>query len=304
MKCYNCGCTDDDSFYSGRRSPSKSLCIDCTKRYYFEKGLFLKLKAIEYLGGKCVNCGYQGCPAAFDFHHRDPSLKDMSISVMLRRHSYWDELKIELDKCDLVCATCHRELHNGDKVDVEFQFDMSEILSQQRRRSKRAAAKIREDATCRGCGGPLPPESELTRLYCCPECEMEHKRSVRREQVPSAEELARLDGEMDRQQLARHYGISGKRLLRWLRLRGVYTPRYIGPQGKVCEVCKGVFFPTDHRHDLCSRDCYNKYMRRHWPPQPELEEKLSSMSIRGVARYYGVHHSTVTKWIRDYGVSR
>lgn len=38
-----------------------------------------KIKAINYLGGKCQICGYDKCIASLDFHHKDPKLKNKSI---------------------------------------------------------------------------------------------------------------------------------------------------------------------------------------------------------------------------------
>ena len=57
-------------------------------------------------------CGYNRCPGALEFHHMDPTKKDFSISVdgMTRA---WSKVKDELEKCVLVCANCHREIHAG-----------------------------------------------------------------------------------------------------------------------------------------------------------------------------------------------
>ena len=73
----------------------------------------IKVMAIEYLGGKCERCGYNDCVAAFDFHHKDPSKKDFSISSGGRTRS-WEKIKKELDKCELLCANCHREHHYNE----------------------------------------------------------------------------------------------------------------------------------------------------------------------------------------------
>ena len=70
----------------------------------------LKIKAVAYLGGSCVSCGYNKSVLAMDFHHRDPTKKDFAISVTGATRS-WERVKIELDKCDLLCANCHREIH-------------------------------------------------------------------------------------------------------------------------------------------------------------------------------------------------
>ena len=85
-------------------------CIKCREKY---RVLLMKQKAIEYLGGKCSICGYNKCSRALEFHHINPDEKDNTISNL---YNYsWEKIKKELDKCILLCANCHRELHNKDK---------------------------------------------------------------------------------------------------------------------------------------------------------------------------------------------
>ena len=71
------------------------------------KRLKTKIQCIEYLGGKCQNCGYDKSYGALDFHHKNPSEKDFCITG----DKSFEILKPELDKCILLCANCHRELH-------------------------------------------------------------------------------------------------------------------------------------------------------------------------------------------------
>lgn len=68
-----------------------------------------KERAIEYKGGKCEICGYSKCNSALEFHHVDPKQKDFHISKNMNKS--WDKIKNEIEKCILVCANCHRELH-------------------------------------------------------------------------------------------------------------------------------------------------------------------------------------------------
>lgn len=70
-----------------------------------------KRKLIEYKGGKCEVCGYDKCVSALSFHHKDPKEKDFSISA--KSYSY-ERLKKEVDKCILVCANCHIEIHEKE----------------------------------------------------------------------------------------------------------------------------------------------------------------------------------------------
>ena len=72
----------------------------------------LKIMSIQLKGGKCIFCGYSKYVGALELHHLDPSKKDFSLSVRGLTRS-WEKIQSELDKCILVCANCHRELHVG-----------------------------------------------------------------------------------------------------------------------------------------------------------------------------------------------
>ena len=72
----------------------------------------IKIKALEYKGTHCQNCGYNKCNRALEFHHLDPSKKDFAISYKGHCRS-WKRVKAELDKCILVCSNCHQEIHAG-----------------------------------------------------------------------------------------------------------------------------------------------------------------------------------------------
>ena len=66
-----------------------------------------KVKALALLGSKCKSCGFDN-PIALDFHHRDPSQKDFKVSAMTWS---WARIEAEVNKCDLLCAVCHRLAH-------------------------------------------------------------------------------------------------------------------------------------------------------------------------------------------------
>lgn len=68
-----------------------------------------KKTAVEYKGGKCIDCGFTGHYAAYQFHHRDPYTKLYDWNK-LRLHK-WETVHAELDKCDLLCANCHSIRH-------------------------------------------------------------------------------------------------------------------------------------------------------------------------------------------------
>lgn len=75
-----------------------------------------KLKAVSLMGGKCMNplCPLKGIdlPACcFDFHHRDPSIKDGNLNRLLKQGM--TKAMPELKKCDMLCCICHRILHDN-----------------------------------------------------------------------------------------------------------------------------------------------------------------------------------------------
>lgn len=70
----------------------------------------LKERSIEYKGGKCEKCGYNKCNGALEFHHLDPKEKDFGVGQYSTLS--WNKIQRELDKCIMVCANCHREIHH------------------------------------------------------------------------------------------------------------------------------------------------------------------------------------------------
>lgn len=71
-----------------------------------------KLKLIEYKGGKCEICGYnKPVPSCYDFHHLDPNKKDFGISG---KSVKFETIKLEVDKCQLLCKLCHAEIHDRE----------------------------------------------------------------------------------------------------------------------------------------------------------------------------------------------
>ncbi len=110
MKCSCSSCNNE--VIDRSRAKKKQYCSKrCSGKYHMaRKREELKIKAVVYLGGKCQICGYSRCYAALEFHHRDPSKKDFGIAYKGAVRA-WEIVKKELDKCDLLCSNCHKELH-------------------------------------------------------------------------------------------------------------------------------------------------------------------------------------------------
>ena len=81
------------------------------ERFWYKNNLGKEL-LVEYKGGKCEICGYNKCIQALEFHHLNPEEKDFGIGAKGYTRSI-EKNKEEVDKCIMVCANCHREIHSG-----------------------------------------------------------------------------------------------------------------------------------------------------------------------------------------------
>lgn len=119
-KCPRCGETKPNTteyFYvrPDRNGKTHSYCKACNHQNTLDRQRKFKQRLVDIKGGKCVQCGYSKSNAALQFHHVDPEEKDFDFSKF-RLTSFEknkDKILKELDKCILVCANCHAEIHAG-----------------------------------------------------------------------------------------------------------------------------------------------------------------------------------------------
>lgn len=87
-------------------------CLKCMTEATQKRREKIKQMAINYKGNKCCICGYDKCNSALEFHHINSEEKEFGIASNGYTRS-WEQIQEELNKCILVCANCHREIHAG-----------------------------------------------------------------------------------------------------------------------------------------------------------------------------------------------
>lgn len=90
----------DEGWVDRKRKKGRELARDAKKR------------AVDYMGGKCHDCGVLYPDYVYDFHHLSGDTKVDNPSAILKRS--WEAAKEELDKCVMVCANCHRKRHYAE----------------------------------------------------------------------------------------------------------------------------------------------------------------------------------------------
>ena len=110
---YGRTCAEREKTYDGNRTKycsDECFAIVCVR----SKGSLARLKKEEVLLAKCkpcMDCGERFPAYVMDLHHRDPSQKDFALSH--HRGASIERIRDEIDKCDLLCANCHRMRHLG-----------------------------------------------------------------------------------------------------------------------------------------------------------------------------------------------
>lgn len=196
----------------------------------------LKTKLILMYGGKCIRCGYDNlhCVAAFEFHHRDPELKEFQINEAINQGRSWVEVVEEAKKCDLYCCRCHREIESEQPdVDITRYFeafrnkrpriDLPSPLSSIPDKPGMLAllTEYSMGAIARACH-----VSPGTIAYWCRRYGIRPNDRYRaRREIPSRDELTELIKTKSAGQIGSQFGVSDRAVGKWLQKYGLVNPR-------------------------------------------------------------------------------
>ena len=101
---------------TGRQSMFCSLACKNKKHQSYkaqhDRGIARELQLVQRMGGACCVCSYRKNLGAFHFHYNDPQEREFKSDMRALSNRTWRAVLKEADKCSLICAVCHAELHN------------------------------------------------------------------------------------------------------------------------------------------------------------------------------------------------
>lgn len=162
-----------------------------------------KRDLITLYGGKCSLCGYNKSIKALEFHHIKPQDKKYALGTG-NCHKLQDDLT-EAKKCLLVCANCHREIHDGFYNDVNL-FDYQKINNQ----IEIEKLSISKNLFCKDCGAQI---TIYSKSGYCNSCAQKHRAKVQNK--PSREELKSLIRTLPFLKIATIYNVSDNAIRKW-----------------------------------------------------------------------------------------
>jgi hypothetical protein len=106
----------------------------------------------------CVRCG-EADPVVLEFNHLDPTTKSANISDMIHGRVSIGRIRMELAKCEVLCANCHQR-HTATTRPTHYKLSFIERCDTPSARSRLAADRrnIRivldrlNDSACIDCG--------------------------------------------------------------------------------------------------------------------------------------------------------
>lgn len=163
----------------------------------------LKRRLLYSMGNKCCLCGYKKCTSALEFHHKNPEEKDFTLSA--NANIAFIKAIEEVKKCILVCANCHREIHEN-LISVE-EIECYDESKAQEMQQEIDDIKTKTIHYCQSCGKII--SYGATR---CPECAKVAKRHCER---PEREELKKLIRSYPFTTLASNFGVTDNAIRKW-----------------------------------------------------------------------------------------
>lgn len=180
----------------------------------------LKFKTLSILGGRCSICGYNKCVRALTFHHVDPATKRYTLAsyAFLSTAEFLEEAK----KCVVLCANCHAEVEDGlvsspciSSVNMQALEEAKQQFLANHPDKKQVYQRI-----CPCCHVNFETSCK-SQINCSYKCARKSRRKVQR---PSREDLEKMLWEIPTTAIARIFGVSDTAVSKWAKIYNLPKP--------------------------------------------------------------------------------
>ena len=182
-----------------------------TYEYQTLRALSRKFFLISLRGGKCNKCGYNKNLSAFDFHHTDPSDKKIRLDQRSLGNTSMKIIMEEFEKCELLCANCHREHHSPELTLENVKNKITSFEDNDWIEVKKEQKYYCEDCKCE--------KSKWGKK--CKDCNYISQRTIDRPDLEVLKEFVNNNGY---EWTGRKFNVTGKTIKKWI-TNGPISPR-------------------------------------------------------------------------------
>jgi hypothetical protein len=178
-----------------------------TYEYQVMRSLKRKTYLINLRGGSCEICGYNKNLAALEFHHIDKTTKESQLDSRTLSNSNMEWIMSEFEKCMVLCANCHREIHSPD-----LMFDtVNEKINKfdLKKSDKWIKITTQKKYTCSDCGCEISKWGKN-----CKNCFHKNRRKVDRPEKSVISEMVNNEGYSS---VAKKFGVTDNTVRKWLK---------------------------------------------------------------------------------------
>jgi hypothetical protein len=118
--CRYCGNSYPESDFGVAKTTDNKVYRRQKCRYCYRKTKnILRTKRIDVVNeikekNGCMRCGIKD-PRVLEFHHLNTDSKEFNIADYYYSHYSFERLEVEIAKCAVICANCHRILHAEER---------------------------------------------------------------------------------------------------------------------------------------------------------------------------------------------
>lgn len=259
------------------------------KDYFYSKANISRIRNQNFIfeikkQAKCKICQFNKTEC-LEFHHKNIKEKTHNISEMVLHGFALDKIKKEIEKCDIICRNCHKDIHYKN---IKPKGKMLKIFSYKKK-----------NCICQKCNKKYKPHLlEFHHLYNKNFTISHHKNKSWEDIILEIKKCIILCGNCHRLEHVKCFHIENKKI--YLKIPIKEKIRKKENKYKKCINCEKKCLSKSIRCKSCAGVFKTKDKSKR-PAKEQLKQDFINLkSYCGVGRKYGVSDNAVRKWCKYY----